>query len=158
MTDPQERLSAMGMPLPPVPLPVASYVPFVRTGPLVFTAGQVPRRDGAIITGVVGSSIDPSAARDAAAIAAVQAIAAVKEAAGDLRLVRRIVKATVFVSSAPDFHGQSSVADGASELLEAAFGSHGKHARSAVGVAALPGGACVEVELIAEIGEPQSAS
>ena len=152
MTSPEERLSELGLSVPDVVPPVAAYVPAVRSGMHVFTAGQLPMRDGALMaTGKVGGSVTPEQAAECARQCALNAIAAVKSVVGDLGTVSRVVKAVVFVASTPDFTGQPGVANGASELLAAAFGDAGVHARSAVGVAVLPLDAPVEVEVIVEL-------
>lgn len=153
MKTPEQRLADLGLTLPAVAAPVAAYVPAVRTGPLVFTAGQLPFVDGALpATGAVGRDVTPEQAADLARIAALNGLAAVAAEVGDLSAVTRIVKVVVFVASAPGFTGQPAVANGASELLGAAFEAAGVHARSAVGVAELPLGSPVEVELIVEVG------
>ncbi|GAA3816086.1 RidA family protein [Nocardioides panacisoli] len=154
MTSPEERLSELGLTVPDVVPPVAAYVPAVRSGAHVFTAGQLPMRDGELMaTGKVGGSVTPEQAAECARQCALNAIAAVKSVAGDLGAVSRVVKAVVFVASTPDFTGQPGVANGASELLAAAFGDAGVHARSAVGVPVLPLDAPVEVELVVELSE-----
>ena len=147
-----DNLRELGLEIPVVPAPVAAYVPAVRTGQHVFTAGQLPLRSGELIaTGKVGAEVTPETAYDCARQCALNAIAAVASQVDDLDSVR-IVKAVVFVASTSDFTGQPQVANGASELIGAAFGDAGIHARSAVGVPVLPLDAPVEVELIAEIG------
>lgn len=149
----EDRLTELGLEVPVVPAPVAVYVPAVRSGSYVFTSGQLPLRDGQLLqTGKVGGEVSPEEAYDCARQCALNAIAAVKSQVGDLDSVDRVVKATVFVASTPDFTGQPAVANGASELFGAAFGDAGQHARSAVGVPVLPLDAPVEVELIVEIG------
>jgi enamine deaminase RidA (YjgF/YER057c/UK114 family) len=149
---PEQRLAELGLSVPEVVPPVAAYVPAVRTGALVYTAGQVPKKgDGYLYTGKVGAEVTPEQAVECARQCALNAIAALKGELGELSRVRRIVKVVVFVASAPDFTGQPGVANGASELLGDAFGDAGRHARSAVGVAALPLDVPVEVELIAEV-------
>ena len=154
MTGPAERLAELGLTLPPVTAPVAAYVPAVRTGRFVYVSGQLPVVDGKLpATGKVGDEVS---AEDAAAMArtcALNALAAAASVAGGLGGIRRIVKVTGFVASAPGFCGQPQVINGASELFLAVFGEDGKHARSAVGVAELPLNAPVEVELIAEISD-----
>ena len=153
MSTPEERLAEMGLAVPEVAKPVAVYVPAVRSGNHVYTSGQLPMRAGELITtGKVGSGVSAEEAYACAQQCALNAIAAVKAEVGDLDRVRRVVKVVVFVASAPDFTGQPQVANGASELLGEAFGDAGKHARSAVGVAVLPLGAPVEVELVVEVG------
>ncbi|HEY8478317.1 MAG TPA: RidA family protein [Spirillospora sp.] len=152
MSTPEERMRELGIELPDVVKPVASYVPTVRTGSLVYTAGQVPMVKGRLqVTGKVGAEVSAEEATEQARICALNAIAALKAEVGELSRVVRIVKVVGFVASAPDFHGQPQVINGASDLLVEIFGDAGKHARSAVGVAALPANAPVEVELIAEV-------
>lgn len=147
------RLAELGIELPSVPAPAGAYVPAVRSGSLVFTAGQVPFVDGKIAaTGKVGREISPEEAKDHARTCALNALAAVHALAG-IDSVRRVVKVVGFVASAEGFTGQPAVVNGASELLGEVFGEAGQHARSAVGVAELPLGVPVEVELIVEVGE-----
>ncbi len=146
-----DRLAAIDLTVPPAPAPVAVYVPAVRTGPYVYTSGQLPLSDGQLIaTGKVGAEVSPEVAYDCARQCALNAIAAVRSLV-DLDSVVQVVKATVFVASTTDFTGQPGVANGASELLGAAFGDAGQHARSAVGVPVLPLDAPVEVELVVEV-------
>jgi enamine deaminase RidA (YjgF/YER057c/UK114 family) len=148
----EERLAELGLSLPTDTAPLAAYVPAVRTGNLVFTSGQLPRIDGELThTGKVGAGVTPEEAKEAAQACALNAIAALKGEIGDLEKVRRVVKVVGFVASAPDFTGQPGVVNGASELLGAVFGDAGVHARSAVGVAALPLDVPVEVEMIVEV-------
>lgn len=150
---PEERLAALGLALPEVAKPVAVYIPAVRTGSYVFTSGQLPLRDGALIhTGVLGTDVTPEQGYEAARQCALNALAAVRAEVGDLSAVTRVVKVLGFVASAPEFTGQPQVVNGASELLGEVFGDAGQHARSAVGVSVLPLGAPVEVELIVEVG------
>lgn len=150
---PEERLAELGLALPADSAPLAAYVPAVRTGDLVFTAGQLPRRDGELLaTGKVGAEVDPDRAKELAAVCVLNGLAAIKAEVGDLSAVRRVVKVVGFVASAPDFTGQPGVVNGASELLGEVFGEAGAHARSAVGVAVLPLDAPVEVELVVEVG------
>jgi enamine deaminase RidA (YjgF/YER057c/UK114 family) len=152
MSNPEQNLAALGLKLPEVAKPVAAYVPAVRTGNLVYTSGQVPIREGALIaTGKVGGSVDPQVAVECARQCALNALAAVKGLVGDLAEVKRVVKVVAFIASTPDFTGQPQVANGASELLGQVFGEAGEHARSAVGVPVLPLDAPVEVELIVEV-------
>jgi enamine deaminase RidA (YjgF/YER057c/UK114 family) len=149
----EDRLAALGHVVPDVAPPVAVYVPAVRTGNLVYTSGQLPLVRGALLaTGKVGAQVTPEAAKEMAAQCALNAIAAIKALVGDLDTVVRVVKVVGFVASTADFTGQPGVINGASELLGAAFGEAGVHARSAVGVAALPLDAPVEVEVIVEVG------
>jgi enamine deaminase RidA (YjgF/YER057c/UK114 family) len=146
-----ERLSELGIELPAVATPAGAYVPAVISGNLVFTAGQIPLVDGKLMAeGKVGAEISPELGREIARRCALNAIAAVKSVIGDLNRVKKVVKVVGFVASVPEFTGQPGVLNGASELLEQVFGEVGIHARSAVGVAALPLNAPVEVELIVE--------
>ena len=145
------RLDELGIRLPPVAAPVAAYVPAVRTGSLVFTSGQLPFVDGGLRhTGKVGGSVAPDVAAQEAGICALNALAAIDALVG-LDSVRRIVRVVGYVASAEGFTGQPQVINGASELIGRIFGDAGRHARSAVGVAELPLGAPVEVELTVEI-------
>jgi enamine deaminase RidA (YjgF/YER057c/UK114 family) len=150
---PEERLGELGLVIPEVAAPVAAYVPAVRTGSYVYTSGQLPLRDSKLIhTGSVGSDVSPESAYDCARQCALNALAAVRSQVGDLSAITRVVKLVGFVASAPGFTAQPQVVNGASELLGHVFGDIGQHARSAVGVAALPLDAPVEVELIVEVG------
>jgi len=145
------RLAELGLTLPTVVAPAGSYVPAVVSGNLVFTAGQLPMIGGVMAaTGKVGDSVTADEARALAHTCALNALAAAASVIGSLDRVVRIVKVVGFVSSTPDFTGQPGVINGASELLGEVFGEAGKHARSAVGVAALPLDSPVEVELILE--------
>jgi enamine deaminase RidA (YjgF/YER057c/UK114 family) len=147
-----ERLAALGLTLPPVTTPVAAYVPAVRTGAYIYVSGQVPVADGKLVaTGKVGAEVSAGDAAGMARTCALNALAAAAAVAGGLEGIRRIVKVTGFVASAPGFTGQPQVINGASELLIEVFGEDGRHARSAIGVAELPLNAPVEVELIAEV-------
>jgi enamine deaminase RidA (YjgF/YER057c/UK114 family) len=147
MSLPSERLSKLGLVLPAVVTPLAAYVPAVRIGDLVFTAGQLPMVENVLGTaGKVGAEVSVAEAVGCARIAALNALAAVVDA------IVRVVKLTVFVASAPDFGGQAEVANGASTVLGEVFGDAGRHARSAVGVAVLPFDAPVEVEMVVAVG------
>ena len=149
---PEARLAALGLTLPAVAAPVAAYVPAVRSGPYVYTAGQLPLADGKLLqTGKVGAQVSVDEAAVLARTCAMNALAAVASVTGGLAAVTRIVKVTGFVASDPSFTGQPLVVNGASELLLEVFGEAGRHARSAVGVAVLPLDAPVEIELIAEV-------
>jgi len=149
---PDERLAELGVTLPEPPAAVAAYVPAVVHGGLVWVSGQVPFRDGALPrVGLVGRDISVEDAAEEARYCAINALAQLKAAVGSLDRIERIVKMTVFVASSPGFHAQPLVANGASELLQAVFGDDGRHARSAVGVAELPLGSPVEVELVAAL-------
>lgn len=146
-----QRLTELGIELPSVATPAGAYVPAVRTGSLVYTAGQVPIVEGALAaSGKVGAEVTAEQAHGHARTCGLNALAAVHHLAGIDSLVR-IVKVVGFVASAEGFHGQPGVVNGASELFGEVFGEAGIHARSAVGVAELPKGAPVEVELIAEV-------
>jgi enamine deaminase RidA (YjgF/YER057c/UK114 family) len=145
------RLGQLGIALPQVVAPLASYVPAVRTGNLVYTAGQLPVEAGKLArTGKVGAEISPEEAKAMARICALNALAAVDSLVG-IDAVSQVVKVVGFVASAPGFNGQPSVVNGASDLLAEVFGDKGAHARSAVGVSELPLDAPVEVELIVEV-------
>jgi enamine deaminase RidA (YjgF/YER057c/UK114 family) len=145
------RLAELGIELPAVVPPVAAYVPAVRTGNLVYTAGQVPMQSGKLPhTGKVGAEVSPEDGKALARVCALNALAAVNSLVG-IDAVTRVVKVVGFVASAPGFHGQPGVVNGASELLGEVFGDAGAHARSAVGVSELPLDAPVEVELIVEV-------
>lgn len=152
----EQRLAELGHAVPALAAPVAAYVPAVQHGDLVFTSGQLPFVDGALpATGKVGEGeglVDPEEAKALAARCALNAIAAVKSVVGDLDRVVRVVKVVGFVASDPAFTGQPGVVNGASELLGAAFGDAGVHARSAVGVASLPMDTPVEVEITVAVG------
>lgn len=147
-----ERLGQLGITLPAVPLPVAAYVPAIRAGNLVLSSGQLPFVDGVLaVTGRVGSEVDESRAAGAARTATLNALAAVAGVSGGIDEIGQVLKVTVFVASADGFHNQAAVANGASHLLGEVFGDAGAHVRSAVGVAALPLNAPVEVELVATV-------
>jgi len=153
VSGPEERLAELGLSLPAVVPPVAAYVPAVRSGSLVWTSGQLPMVEGKMpATGKVGAEVDADQAKELARTCALNALAAIKAEVGDLSAVRRVVKVVGFVASAPEFTGQPGVVNGASELLGEVFGDAGRHARSAVGVVALPLDAPVEVELVVEVG------
>jgi enamine deaminase RidA (YjgF/YER057c/UK114 family) len=146
-----DRLAELGITLPAVPTPAGAYVPATRTGNLVYTAGQVPIVDGQVAaTGKVGREISPEEAKDLARTCALNGLAAVHGMVG-IDAVVRVVKVVGYVASAEGFTGQPAVLNGASELLGEVFGDAGKHARAAVGVAELPLGVPVEVELIVEV-------
>jgi enamine deaminase RidA (YjgF/YER057c/UK114 family) len=152
MTTPEERIAELGLTLPEVVPPLAAYQPAARSGDLVFTAGQLPARDGAMLaTGKLGDAVSAEEGYECARQCAINALAAIKAEIGELSAIKRVVKAVVFVASTPDFTGQPQVANGASEFLGEVFGDAGKHARSAVGVAVLPLDVPVEVELVVEV-------
>jgi enamine deaminase RidA (YjgF/YER057c/UK114 family) len=148
-----EKLAAAGLTLPTVATPAGAYVPAVRSGSLVFTAGQLPLVDGKLAgTGKLGDAVTKEDGAAHARIAALNALAAAASVAGGVDAITRVVKMTCFVASTPGFTDHPEVANGASELLIEVLGDAGRHARSAVGVAALPRDTPVEVELIVEIG------
>lgn len=152
MATPEERIAELGLTLPEVVPPVAAYQPAVRSGDHVYVSGQLPFVEGKLpATGKVGAEVDAETAKDLAALCALNAIAAVRAEVGELTNVVRIVKVGGFVASTPDFTGQPGVINGASELLGSVFGEAGVHARAAVGVAALPLDAPVEVDMIVEV-------
>lgn len=154
MSSIEKKIEAMGLTLPAVPAPIAAYVPALRSGPYVHTSGQLPLTDGILpLTGKVGAEVTPEQAADLARTCVLNALAAVKSVVGDLDRIRRVVKVTGFVASAPDFTGQPGVINGASQLLGDLLGDRGVHARSAVGVAVLPLDAPVEIELQVEVAQ-----
>jgi enamine deaminase RidA (YjgF/YER057c/UK114 family) len=148
----EARLVELGISLPRTPVPVANYVPAVRVGQLIFASGQTPTREGALVVrGKVGAEVSSESAADAAALAVLNCLAAVRSVLGSLDEVERIVKLNGYVASASGFGGQPAVINGASLMLERIFGEAGRHARAAIGVAELPGGAPVEIELIVAV-------
>ncbi len=150
-SSPADRLAALGLTLPPVVAPLAAYVPAVKSGTIVYTAGQLPLADGQLpAAGKVGAEVSTAEAAALARTCVLNALAAAASVAGGLSSIRRIVKLTGYVASAPDFTGQPQVVNGASELLLEIFGDAGRHARSAVGTAVLPLNSPVELELIVE--------
>ena len=147
-----DRLHALGITLPPVAVPAAAYVPFVRTGTLIFLSGHIAKKDGKPWVGQLGLTMTTEEGQAAAAAVAVDLMGTLQVAAGGLDQVTRIVKLMSLVNSTPTFTEQHLVTNGCSELLGKVFGNEvGAHARSAFGVAQIPLGACVEIELIAEV-------
>jgi enamine deaminase RidA (YjgF/YER057c/UK114 family) len=146
-----ERLAARNITLPQLDAPVAAFVPFVRAGNLLFISGHIARKDGKPWTGKLGAELTTAEGKQAAQAIAVDLLATLQAAVGDLSKIRRIVKLLVLVNSATTFTEQHLVANGASELFLDVFGERGAHARSAFGVAQIPLGSCVEIELIAEL-------
>ena len=146
-----DKLNSMGISLPPVAPPAAAFLPFVRAGNLLFVSGHIAKKDGVPWTGKLGADLTTAQGKDAARDVAIQLLGTLHAATGDLSQIARIVKLMVLVNSAPTFTEQHLVANGASELLGEIFGESGKHARSAFGVAQIPLGSCVEIELIAEL-------
>ena len=146
-----DKLSALGISLPPVATPAAAYVPFVRTGNLVFLSGHIARREGKPLVGQLGLTMDTAEGKAAARAIAIDLLGTLHAAVGDLNKVTRVVKLLGLVNSTPGFTEHHLVINGASELIGEVFGAAGAHARSAFGVAQIPMGACVEIELIAEV-------
>jgi enamine deaminase RidA (YjgF/YER057c/UK114 family) len=148
----EKRLAELGVTLPAAAAPAANYIPFAQSGKLLLTSGQLPLVDGKMVaTGLLGRDLDTVAGKVAARICAVNVLAQIKAATGDLEKIRQLLKITVFVASSPDFTEQHLVANGASDLLAEALGERGRHARAAVGTASLPLNAPVEVEAIVEV-------
>ncbi len=148
-----ERLRALQISLPEVEAPVAAFVPFVRAGNLVFVSGHIAKKHGKTLAGKLGEQFTTSQGKEAAWGIAIDLLGTLQAATGDLNKVKRIVKLLVLVNSVASFTEQHLVANGASELFSEVFGEKGPHARSAFGVAQIPLGACVEIELIAELNE-----
>ena len=146
-----DRLKTLGIELPPVSIPAAAYLPFVRSGNLVFLSGHIAKRDGKPWVGQLGRDMDTATAKLAARAVAIDLMGTLHAAVGDLNQIARIVKVMSLVNSSADFTEQHLVTNGCSELLGEVFGAAGAHARSAFGVAQIPLGACVEIELIAEL-------
>ena len=146
-----DRLAQLGITLPPVSAPAAAYVPYVRTGNLVFLSGHIARRDGKPWVGQLGRDVDTATGKQAARAIAIDLMGTLQAAVGDLNKVERIVKVMSLVNSTADYTEQHLVTNGCSDLLAEVFGDKGAHARSAFGVAQVPMGACVEIELIAQV-------
>ncbi|GGB57767.1 RidA family protein [Blastomonas aquatica] len=152
MTDTiEQKLAELGLELPQPAAPVASYVPAVEVGGLLYISGQLPFIDGKVVTGRLGENVSPEAGEAAARACGIMLIAQMKAALGSLDRVERIVKLGAFIASTPEFTAQPKVANGASDLMVQVFGSTGQHARSAVGVPVLPLGAAVEIDAIVAI-------
>lgn len=148
----QKRLDALGITLPTAAAPAANYVPFAQSGKVLFVSGQLPYADGKLAaTGLLGRDLDTAAGKEMAKHCAVNVLAQLQAATGDLEKIVRLVKISIFVASTPDFTEQHLVGNGASDLLAQVLGERGRHARAAVGVAVLPLNAPVEIEAIAEI-------
>jgi enamine deaminase RidA (YjgF/YER057c/UK114 family) len=147
-----DKLKELNITLPPVATPSAAYVPFVRTGSLVFLSGHIAKKDGKAWAGQLGRDMDTPGGQAAARSIAIDLMGTLHAATGDLNQVKRIVKVMSLVNSTPTFTEQHLVTNAASELFEQVFGDRGAHARSAFGVAQIPMGACVEIELVAELG------
>lgn len=146
-----DKLQALNITLPPVAVPAAAYVPFVQTGNLVFLSGHIAKQDGKVWVGQLGNTMQTAEGAEAARAVAVDLLGSLHAAVGDLNQVKRIVKVMSLVNSSPDFTEHHLVTNGCSELIAQVFGDAGAHARSAFGVAQLPLGACVEIELIAAL-------
>ena len=146
-----DKLQKLQIVLPPVAAPAAAYVPFVQTGKLLFLSGHIAKRDGKPWVGQFGRTIGTDEGKLAARAVAIDLMGTLHAAVGDLNRISRIVKVMSLVNSTPDFTEQHLVTNGASELFADVFGPNGAHARSAFGVAQIPMGACVEIELIAEL-------
>ena len=150
--DPEQRLLALGLELPPAPAPLAAYVPARRAGGLVFVSGQIPLKDGSLMAqGVVPTDVDPETAVRCAVQCTLNGLAALKAEIGTLSRLRRVVRLGCFVASSAGYHEQPKIANGASELLMEVFGEAGQHARAAVGCVDLPLGAPVEIEFVFEV-------
>lgn len=148
----EKRLESMGINLPAAAAPAANYVPFVRSGNMLYPSGQLPMKDGKLhVTGLLGRDVDTATGKEAAKLCAINVLAQAKAALGDLEKIVRLVKINVYVASAPDFTEQHLVGNGASDFFAEVLGERGKHARVAVGMAALPLNAAVEVEAIIEV-------
>jgi enamine deaminase RidA (YjgF/YER057c/UK114 family) len=147
-----EKLRELKISLPEITPPAAAYIPFVRAGNIVYVAGHIAKKDGKAWTGQLGREITTEQGKEAARLVANDLMGTLHAAVGDLNKVRKIVKLMVLVNSAPTFTEQHLVANGASELFGQVFGEIGKHARSSFGVAQIPMGSCVEIDLIAEVG------
>lgn len=146
-----EKLASLGISLPPAAAPVAAFVPWVRCGDLLFVSGHIAKRDGKPWSGQLGASLTTEEGKEAARAVAVDLMGTLHAATGDLRRIARIVKLMVLVNSAPSFVEQHLVANGASELFQSVFGDRGAHARCAYGVAQVPFGSCVEIDVIAQL-------
>ena len=153
-----EQLEALNITLPAVATPAAAYVPFVRSGQLVYLSGHIAKKDGAVWVGQLGKNLSTQEGQQAARAVAIDLLGTLHAAVGDLNQVKRIVKVMSLVNSTPDFTEQHLVTNGCSELLGQVFGAAGSHARSAFGVAQIPLGACVEIELIAEVARSRPPS
>ena len=151
MSNINDKLKSLGITLPPVATPAAAYLPFVQTGKLVFLSGHIAKKDGKPWVGQLGAGLGTEEGKQAARAIAIDLLGTLQAAVGDLNKVKRIVKLMSLVNSTPTFTEQHLVTNGASELIGQVFGDQGAHARSAFGVAQIPLGACVEIEMIAEV-------
>ncbi|MBO4873468.1 MAG: RidA family protein [Lachnospiraceae bacterium] len=151
-TPPEIRLKELGITIPPANKPIANYVPGVKSGHLIFTSGQTPKASNNLqYTGKIGKDLTVEEGKEAARLCALSCLAIIRDLAGSLDKVKRVVKITGYVNSTPDFTGQPQVVNGASDLVKEIFGEAGAHARAAVGVAALPVNAACEIEMIVEV-------
>lgn len=156
MTTPESRLASLGITLPDAPTPVAAYIPWRRSGNLLYISGQIPLRDGQLIArGSIPGQVSLEQGRDCARQCILNGLAVARSALGSLDQIRQVIRIGCFIASEPGFYDQPKVANGASELLVEIFGDNGKHARAAVGNIALPLGAPVEVELLLEVERPE---
>ena len=146
-----DKLAQLGISLPPVSTPAAAYVPYVQAGKLLFLSGHIAKKDGKPWVGQLGAAIDTAEGKQATRAIAIDLLGTLHAAVGDLDKIKRIVKLMSLVNSVGSFTEQHLVTNGASELFAEVFGDKGQHARSAFGVAQIPMGACVEIELIAEL-------
>jgi enamine deaminase RidA (YjgF/YER057c/UK114 family) len=153
-----ETLESLGISLPPVTAPVAAFMPWVRSGDLLYISGHIAKKDGTPWRGQLGVSLTTEEGKQAARAVAIDLMGTLHAASGDLGRVRQIVKLMVLVNSSPNFVEQHLVANGASELFQQVFGEHGAHARSAFGVAQVPFGSCVEIDLVARLVEDGQAA
>lgn len=151
MTEPYKKLDELGITLPPAAQPAAMYAPFARSGNTLYLSGHIAKKDGAVWVGQLGKDLKTQQGREAARLVAIDLLGTLHAACGDLRRIQRIVKVTSLVNSTPSYTEQHLVTNGCSELLGTVFGEAGVHARSAFGVAQLPLGSCVEIELIAQL-------
>jgi enamine deaminase RidA (YjgF/YER057c/UK114 family) len=147
----EAKVKELGLTIPPAPAPAAAYVPAVQSGNLIFVSGQLPSENGQLVKGILGNDLVLEDGYRAARLCAINCLGAVKSLVGSLDRVVRIVKVTGFVAATPEFTDHPKVINGASELMQQIFGEHGKHARAAIGMASLPLGVAVEVEMIVEV-------
>lgn len=147
----EARINELGLTIPPAATPAAAYIPAVRSGNLVFVSGQLPREDGQLITGILGKDLGVDEGYHAARLCGISCLGAIKSLIGSLDNVVRIVKITGFVAATPEFTDHPKVINGVSELMQEIFGDQGLHARAAIGMASLPLGVAVEVEMIVEV-------
>lgn len=147
----EAKAKELGLTIPPAAAPAAAYIPAVQSGNLVFVSGQLPSENGQLVKGILGKELDVEAGYQAARLCAINCLGAVKSLVGSLDRVVRIVKVTGFVAAAPEFTDHPKVINGASELMQQIFGDQGMHARAAIGMASLPLGVAVEVEMIVEV-------